>query len=104
MNTAENLEREIKKTGGKQADEIIKTVKELAGIDVKIKDAMDEIERIDDDLVRKHNELADRINGIVESIFTETDNDESELSIDQEKEQESDLRIRIEMRIVNMTP
>ncbi len=100
MNAAEKLEREIKKMSGERSEEIINAVRDLAEIDVMIKEAMDEIERFDADLVRRHNELADMINGMVERVVTETDIDDQADSQDSFCENEPDLQIRVELRVI----
>ena len=69
MNTAEKLEREIEKISGERSEEIINAVRSLAEIDSLIKEALDDIEWVDEDLVCRHNELADMINGIVADLF-----------------------------------
>ena len=104
MNAAEKLEREIKKVSGDRSEEIINAVRSLAEIDIEIKAALDEIERIDEDLVRRHNELADRINGIVESVAEENGMDEQSATTNNQRKNDTCLMIRVEVQIAKDTP
>lgn len=78
MNAAEKWEREVKKTGGKYSDEIIESVRALAEVDIEIKQMLDEIERVDDELIRRHNKLADKINSLVILATGSNNTDEAE--------------------------
>ena len=91
MQTTERIEEQVRRYGGPYADEIIHAVRELAEVDVGIKKDLDEIERLDGELVRRHNELADRINELVKNAAAETDEeDESAARV---------WRIRTEVRV-----
>lgn len=71
MNQKEIIEERVRKVGGQYAEEIIESVKKLAEIDVSLKNSMDEIERLDDVLVRRHNEISDRINDLIRQSVDE---------------------------------
>lgn len=81
MGDKKRLEEQIRKVGGRYAEEIIGLVKTLAEVDVRIKDELDEIERVSENLVRRHNELADRIDALVRKAVDEDDVGESDKPI-----------------------
>ncbi len=85
MNAAETWEREVKINGGKYSDEIIESVRALAEVDIEIKQMLDEIERVDDELIRRHNELADKINSLVILATGSNNTDEAEESVDSQE-------------------
>ena len=101
MGAAKRLEEKVKLYGGQHAEEIILSVRELAEIDVMIKTALDEIESIDDKFVRKHNELADRINDLVRKVSDNNgDSGLNESQADPEPDdQNCDMMINVEIRV-----
>lgn len=72
----EALELEVKKYASEDGDEIIEAIRKLADVDVKIKNAMDEIERIPEGLPEVHDQLADKINGLVKKVCEENESKE----------------------------
>ena len=78
MADAKKLEVEVKKYAGDDGEEIIEAVRKLAEVDLKIKSQMDEIERIDEDLPAKHNELADKINGLIDKVCDDQGDSDAE--------------------------
>ena len=97
MGDKERFEERIRKAGGRYADEIIGLVRTLAKVDVRIKDELDEIEKISEGLVRRHNELADRIDGLIRKSVGE-DGRESDEPIG--SPDESDKKIQVEFRVI----
>ncbi len=93
------IEEQVKKFGGQHAEEIIQSVKTLAEVDVEIKTAMDEIERIDDELFRRHNDLVDRINRLIKDAFSDSDEAENTFSDQNRTDGNCDMKIRAEIRI-----
>ena len=104
MGDKKRLEEQIRKVGGRYAEEIIRLVRTLAEVDVRIKDELDEIERVSESLVRRHNELADRIDAMVRKALDEDDSGESDEPIGSPDEPgvESEKQIRFELRIIGM--
>ena len=102
MGEKERLEESIRKVGSRYADEIIRLVKELAGVDVRIKEEMDEIEKVGESLIRKHNDLTERINDLVLKSVEGTGSDESEglVGRPEDPDHEADMRVRVEIRVV----
>lgn len=72
----EALELEVKKYASEDGDEIIEAIRKLADVDVKIKNAMDEIERIPEDLPEVHDQLADKINDLVKKVCEKNESEE----------------------------
>ncbi len=105
MDTKKTIEERVRKYGGEFADEILEAVKALAEVDMKIKETLDEIERLDDELVQRHNELADKINGLVEkSVEANGDAEpEEKLALREEADQKSDMTIKVEIRVTKIT-
>ena len=104
MSDAKKLEVEVRKYGGENGEEIIESVRKLAEVDVKIKSQMDEIERIDETLANKHNELADRINELLDSACKK---DESESGSEDdpgksEKPSECKKAVKVEVHLVKV--
>lgn len=64
----EKLEQKVRKYAGEDGEEILEAVRELSAVDVKIKNSLQEIERIEDGLPEKHNKLSDKINGLIEKV------------------------------------
>ena len=104
MGDKKRLEEQIRKVGGRYAEEIIGLVRALAEVDVRIKDELDEIERVSESLVRRHNELADRIDALVRKAVDEDGGGESDEPIGSPDEPggESEKQIRFELRIIGM--
>ncbi len=106
MRAAEKIEEQVKLYGGKYADELIQLVRELAEIDIRIKREMDEVERLDDDLIQRHNELADRINDLVDKSVEESEEEAVPEDVtpgesaDHGRERSIKVEIRITGRIV----
>lgn len=67
----EKLEKEVITRGGEHGKEIVELLKELAKVDIEIKNALDEIEAIKAGLPERHNELADKINELVKLVASE---------------------------------
>ena len=103
MGEKERIEEQIRRAGGPYADRIIKMVRQIAEIDVKIKSDLDEIERVDDGLVRKHNDLADRINDLIRKSVNEAGCSESDEGIVSpgEEERECAGRMRLEIQLID---
>ena len=99
MNATEKLEREVNKIGGEYGTEIIASVKALAEIDVEIKSMLDEIERIDDELVQRHNELADIINSLIVKAVDNNDAEEAEESPDSQEKGNQECVLKIDMKV-----
>lgn len=97
MGDKKRLEEQIRKVGGRYAEEIIGLVRTLAEVDVRIKDELDEIERVSESLVRRHNELADRIDALVRKAVDGDSGGEPD-----EPGGESEKQIRFELRIIGM--
>lgn len=68
MADTKKLEVEVRKYAGEDGEEILEAVRKLAEVDAKIKHQMDEIERIEPGLPGKHNELADKINSLIDKV------------------------------------
>ena len=105
MKTAELLDKEVKRIGGDRGDEIIGALKALAEIDVKLKDSLDEIERLDEEMVKKHNELADRINDLVRQVTGEDGSDDTDETVDSinGSGRDHDIKVKVEIHIINLT-
>ena len=99
MNATEKLEREVNRVGGEYGTEIIASVKALAEVDIEIKSMLDEIERIDDELIRRHNELADKINSLVILATGSNNTDEAEESFDSRETGNHGCILKIGMEI-----
>ncbi len=106
MADAKKLEVEVRKYAGEDGDEIIESVRKLAEVDLKIKSQMDEIERIDEDLPAKHNELADKINGLIDKVCEDQgDSDaEGELKEPEPKKEERPKKTHTIHVIVHQMP
>ena len=103
MDSKERLEREVMRAGGEHGGEIIESVKALAEIDIRIKGILDEIERLDEELVRKHNEIADRINSLIEkSVDGNSDDGAEELLCRKESNQSCPLKIEMEIHVTEV--
>ena len=101
MGAAEMIEEQVKKYGGRYADELIQLVRELAENDIRIKREMDEIERLDGDLIQRHNELADKINELVDKSVEASEEDEVTEAVTpgEGADHGRDLDIKMEIRI-----
>lgn len=96
----EKLEEKVKEIGGESGNEIIDAVRELAKVDVEIKNALDEIERIAEDLPARHNELADKINDLVRKVC-EKNEEPAEEHGKHEKDSEPPRRtVKVEVNVV----
>ena len=113
MSATEKLENQVKKYGGKSADEIIEAVRELAAVDVQIKAALDEIETIAAGLPERHNELADKINNLIRKVCeSDSSCDESEgckkgdcdAKGKHEKPESKQAKMRVEVHVVKHPP
>ena len=103
MGTTEIIEEQVKKYGGQHAEEIIQFVKELAEIDVRIKQDMDNIERFDSELISKHDELADRINDLVGKVSNNNSDSNSFDSEADREHDEHDMIIKLEIRVTRQS-
>lgn len=102
MNEAEKYEEQVRKHGGPYSEEIIRLIRELAEVDVEIKKNMDEIERIDEAHIRRHNLLSDRINALA-ARACEADRTESVAIFPDTSNINQDATVRVEFRFIDLT-
>ena len=104
MGDKKRPEEQIRKVGGRYAEEIIGLVRTLAEVDVRIKDELDEIERVSESLVRRHNELADRINSLIAKSVDRNDHNEIEEALDDlgVAGQKADMKINVAIRVTTL--
>lgn len=101
MDATEKLEAEVRKYGGDDGEEIIEAIRKLAEVDVEIKKSMDEIERIDEALPPKHNELADQINGLVKKVCEKEEEPAEEEKPEAAKET-PEKKVTVEVHVVSV--
>lgn len=105
MEVTEKLENKVKEMSGSTADEILAAVKELAAVDVEIKNALDEIERIKDGLPEKHNLLADKINRLVEEVANGEPKGKHEKEDEPKPEPDPEVKkVRVHVQVVKAPP
>ena len=107
MDTKE-LEKQVKENGGEYSDEIIEKVHKLAEVDLKMKSAMDEIEKLSVTDFHLHNALAGRVNELVTKACEEGagDSDGAEDSSLKGKHERSvpNQPIKVEVHLVKAPP
>lgn len=100
----EKLEQQVRKYSGEDGEEILEAVREIAKVDVEIKHSLEEIERIDDGLPEKHNELADKINDLIKKVVEAqgASDAEGEQKEPEPKKEEAVKTIRVVVRATPM--
>ena len=104
MNDVRILEEKVRQYSEKYGEDIIGSVKALAEIDIRIKGFLDEIERLDDELVRQHNDLADKINSMIKRAVDENSNGEEPDDSGCSAGEKTDLVVKMDIRIVRISP
>ena len=100
MVSTERLEEKVKRFSGEFGDEIIGSVRALAEVDVRIKEAMDGIEKLDEELVRKHNGLTDRITDLIGRSAGKYDAVSEDIRADHtDADRDREIRLLAEIRI-----